>query len=45
MPNVYDETFCENTYGLEAVNCFRKKVAGLQTLLKETSAQLVSSEI
>ena len=26
MPNICDETFGENSYGLEAINCFRKKV-------------------
>ena len=28
MPNIYDEIFCENSQGLEAVNCLCKKIAG-----------------
>ena len=30
MPNIYDEAFCGNSWGLEAVNCLCKKVAGPQ---------------
>ena len=45
MLNIYNETFCENSYGLEAINRFCKKVAGPQFYYKETSTQLALSEV